>query len=185
MLHAGFKKISLSRQNKFGRSTVDSSEGVGRKGRMLSTTDRHRAGILDAHSDQQIRRQGFRGTVTSGDGSNQKGRKMGANYVNLREEEKKAAEESRTRRERIQLEPSGTRDLCLGITWHPCDKEPCFICATTKQCCKKMGRRKRKSDFSTSTRRGPFMGSNRRALANNNGRSSDISGLSESASRRT
>jgi len=30
---------------------VDSSEGVGRKGRMSSTTDRYRAGILDGHRD--------------------------------------------------------------------------------------------------------------------------------------
>ena len=35
---------------------VDSSEGVGRKGRMSSTTDRYRAGILDGHRDRQIRR---------------------------------------------------------------------------------------------------------------------------------
>ena len=35
---------------------VDSSEGVGRKGRVSSTTDRYRAGILDGHRDRQIRR---------------------------------------------------------------------------------------------------------------------------------
>jgi len=35
---------------------VDSSESVGGKGRMSSTTDRYRAGILDGHRDQQIRR---------------------------------------------------------------------------------------------------------------------------------
>jgi len=35
---------------------VDSSEGVGRKGRMSSTTDRYRVGILDGHRDWQIRR---------------------------------------------------------------------------------------------------------------------------------
>jgi len=35
---------------------VDSSEGVGRKGRMSSTTDRYRAGILDEPRDRQIRR---------------------------------------------------------------------------------------------------------------------------------
>jgi len=32
------------------------SEGVGRKGRMSSTTDRYRVGILDGHRDRQIRR---------------------------------------------------------------------------------------------------------------------------------
>jgi len=35
---------------------VDSSEGVRQKRRMSSTTDRYRAGILDGHRDQQIRR---------------------------------------------------------------------------------------------------------------------------------
>ena len=42
--------------NKTNSGCVDSSEGVGRKGRMLSTTDRYRAGILDGHRDRQIRR---------------------------------------------------------------------------------------------------------------------------------
>ena len=35
---------------------VDSSEGIGRKRRMSSTTDRYRARILDGHRDRQIRR---------------------------------------------------------------------------------------------------------------------------------
>ena len=35
---------------------VDSSEGVRRKGRISSTTDRYRAGILDGHINRQIRR---------------------------------------------------------------------------------------------------------------------------------
>ena len=34
---------------------VDSSEGVGREGRMPSTTDRYRARILDGHRDRWIR----------------------------------------------------------------------------------------------------------------------------------
>ena len=33
--------------------------------------------------------EGFRGTVTAGDGSNQKGGKMGAGYVNLRIQRKR------------------------------------------------------------------------------------------------
>jgi len=40
---------------------------------------------------------GFRGTVSEGDGSNQKGGKMGAGYLDLRE----AAEEGGTQRGRI------------------------------------------------------------------------------------
>jgi len=42
--------------NKTNLDFVDSSEGVRRKGRMSITTDRYRAGILDGHRDQQIRR---------------------------------------------------------------------------------------------------------------------------------
>ena len=41
--------------NKTNSGFVDSSEGVGRKGRMSSTTDRYRVGILDGHRDRQIR----------------------------------------------------------------------------------------------------------------------------------
>jgi len=60
---------------------VDSSKGVGRKGRMSSTTDRYRAGILNGQREIGILLgygPGFRGTVTAGDGSNQKGGEMGA-----------------------------------------------------------------------------------------------------------
>jgi len=42
--------------NKTNSGFVDSSEGIGRKGRMSSTTDRYRAIMLDGHRDQQIKR---------------------------------------------------------------------------------------------------------------------------------
>jgi len=44
--------------DKTNSDVVDSSEGVGRKGRMSSDTDKYRAaaGTLDGHRDQQIRR---------------------------------------------------------------------------------------------------------------------------------
>jgi len=45
--------------NKINLGFVDSSEGVGRKGRMSSTTHRYRAGILDGHRDRQITRLRF------------------------------------------------------------------------------------------------------------------------------
>jgi len=44
-------------------SVVDSSEGVGRKGRMSNTTDRYRAGLLDGHGNWQIRRLQFQGVT--------------------------------------------------------------------------------------------------------------------------
>ena len=61
---------------------------------------------------------GFQGTVKAGDGSNQKGVKMGAGYV----KKEKAAEEGGTQRGKPQLEPSGTSGLCLGIIRHLFDK---------------------------------------------------------------
>jgi len=48
--------LSSHCHDKMNSGIVDSSEGVGRKGRMSSTTDRYRAGILDGYRDQQIRR---------------------------------------------------------------------------------------------------------------------------------
>jgi len=72
--------------DKTDSGVVDSSKGVGRKGRMSSTTDRHRAGLLDGHRHRQI--DGFRGIITAGDGSNQRGGGMGAGYVNLQEKRK-------------------------------------------------------------------------------------------------
>jgi len=42
--------------DKINSGVIDSSEGVRRKGRIFSMTDRYRAGILDGHKDRQIRR---------------------------------------------------------------------------------------------------------------------------------
>ena len=66
---------------------------------------------------------GFRGTGTAGDGSfpPKKG-ENGCRLFEPVEKREKAAEEGGTRRRRIQLEPSGTSGLCVGITRHPCDK---------------------------------------------------------------
>jgi len=51
-----------------------------------------------------------------------KGAENGSRVCEPAETKEKAAEEGGTRGERIQLEPSGTSGLCLGITRHPCDK---------------------------------------------------------------
>jgi len=58
------------------------------------------------------------------------------------ETKEKAAEEGGTRRGKIQLEPSGTSSLCLGITWHPCDKiHAVFVRQpSAAESCQKMGR---------------------------------------------
>ena len=82
----------------------------------------------------------FRVTVTAGDGM--KEMEMGAGYVNLWEKKEKAAKEGGTRRRRINLEPSGTSGICLGITQHPCDKPHAVFVRqpSTAESCKKMGR---------------------------------------------
>ena len=51
---------------------------------------------------------------------------MGAGYVNLQKQRKRQQRKWDAKR-RIQLEPSGTSSLCLGITRHPCDK-PLYLC---------------------------------------------------------
>jgi len=145
-------------------------KGVGRKGRMSSATDRYRGGILDGHRDRQIRRfrgYGFQGTVTAGDESTMI--KKGGNGSTVCESaggKEKAAEEGKggTQRGRIQLEPSGTGGLCLGITWHPCDKiHSVFVRQPSAvKGCEKMGRQRWESDVNRSARRKHFMGSNRR-----------------------
>jgi len=88
----------------------------------------------------------FRGTVPAGDGSNQKGGKLddGSRVCEPAETKEKAAEEGETRRGRIQLEPSGTSGLCLGITRHPCDKTHAVFVRqpSTAASYKKMGRLK-------------------------------------------
>jgi len=83
---------------------------------------------------------GFRGTVTVGDRSNQKGRGMRAGQS--AGEKEKAAEEGETGRGRIQLKPSGTSGLCLGITWHPCDKTHALFVRqpSAAESCTKIGR---------------------------------------------
>jgi len=65
---------------------------------------------------------GFRGTVTAGNESDQKGGQNGSRVCEPVETKETAAEEGVTRRGRIQLKPSGTSDLCLNITRHPCGK---------------------------------------------------------------
>ena len=88
--------------------------------------------------------------------------------------------------ERIQLEPSRTSGLCLGIMRHSCDNPHALFVRqpSAAKSCKKMGRWRRESDVSKSARRRHFIGSNQRALKKNNSRS-DVSDQCESASRRT
>jgi len=86
---------------------------------------------------------GFQGTVTAGDGSNQKGGEMGAGYVNLQKQRKRQQSLGRWDAKRKDpAEPSGTSSLCLGITWHPHDKTHAIFVRqpSPAESCKKMGR---------------------------------------------
>jgi len=51
---------------------------------------------------------GFRGTVTAGDGSNQKGGKMGAGYLNLRKQRKR-------QQRKVGREEEGSSSNCLEL----------------------------------------------------------------------
>ena len=88
--------------------------------------------------------RGFRGSVTAGGGSNQKGGKNGSRSCESTGKKQKAAAEDGTQRERIQREPSGTSGCFLGITRHPCDKtHALFVRQPTEsaaESCEKMGR---------------------------------------------
>jgi len=94
---------------------------------------------------------------------------------------------SRGGKRKDQLKRFGTSSRCLGITRHPCDKTHALFVRppSAAESCENMGRRRPKRDVNRSTRRRHFTGSNRKAPKKNNSRSSDVSGQSESASRRT
>jgi len=68
---------------------IHSSEGVGRKGRMSNTTANIEREYWMGTEIGRLGGYSFRGTVTAGDGCNQKGGKMGAGYVNLRGKKKR------------------------------------------------------------------------------------------------
>ena len=140
--------------NKTNSGFVDSSEGVGcpLDDCQVRLTNIEREYWMGTEIGR-LGGYGFQGTVTVGDGSNQKGEKMAAGYMNLRKQRKRQQrkvgreedakrKDPGTRRGRIQLEPSGTSGLCLGITRHPCDKTHAVFVRqpSPAESCKKMGR---------------------------------------------
>ena len=77
--------------NQTNSGFVDSSEGVGRKKdkSQVRLTGIEREYWMGTEIGGRLGGYGFRGTVTAGDGSNQKGGKIGARYVNLRKKRKR------------------------------------------------------------------------------------------------
>jgi len=86
---------------------------------------------------------GFRGTVTAGDGSNQKGGKMGAGYVNLRKQRKR-------QQRKVGREEEGSSSNCPELAafvlalrgTRVCDKTHAVFVRqpSAAESCKKMGR---------------------------------------------
>ena len=115
MLHAGFTKISMAVassshcQDKTNSGVVKSSEGVGRKGQMSSTTD-SLAGIEQEYwmgtEIGRLEGYSFQGTVKVVDGSIQKGGKLGAGYMNLRAEKKR-------QQRKVGRDEEGSSSNCL------------------------------------------------------------------------
>ena len=104
---------------------------------------------------------------------------MGTGYANLRGKGKKEklAEEGGTQRGRIQLEPSGTSSLFLALPGIPVTKPMVYLCDN------QMLLKVVKSWADEG--RDECRPSNRRVPKKKNSRSSNISGQSESALRRT
>ena len=76
---------------------------------------------------------GFQGTVTAGDGSNQKGGEMGAGYVNLRKQRKWQQRKVGREEEGSSLNRPELMAFVLVLHGTPATKLM-LICATTKRC---------------------------------------------------
>jgi len=75
----------------------------------------------------------LRGTVTAGDGSNQKGGGMGAGYVNLRKQRKRQQRKVGREEEGSSSNRPELAAFVLALRGTPVTK-PCCIYATTKRC---------------------------------------------------
>jgi len=82
----------------------------------------------------------FRGRVTAGDGSNQKGGKMGAEYVNLRKKRKR--QQRKVGREEEGSSSNRPELAAFVLALHPCDKTHSVFVRqpSAAESCKKMGR---------------------------------------------
>jgi len=109
--------------------TAARASGVGRKGRMSSTTDRYRARILDGHRNWQIGRLRFpRHTVTAGDGSNQKGGEMGAGYMNLQKQRKRQQRKVRREEEGSSSNRPELAAFVLALRGIPMTSPMLYLC---------------------------------------------------------
>jgi len=71
---------------------------------------------------------GFRGTVTVGDGSNQKGGKMGAGYVNLRKHRKRQQRKVGRKEERSSSNRPELAAFVLALRGTPVTSSMLYLC---------------------------------------------------------
>ena len=71
---------------------------------------------------------GFRGTVTAGDGSNQKGGKMGAGYVNLRKKRERQQRKVRHKEEGSSSNRPELAAFVLALYGTPVTKPMLYLC---------------------------------------------------------
>ena len=95
---------------------------------MSSTTDRYGVGILDGHRDQQIRRLRFPRHSHSGYGSNKKGGKMGAGYVNLRKQRKRQQRKVGREEEGSSSNRPELAAFVLALRGTPMKKTVLYLC---------------------------------------------------------
>jgi len=130
---------------------------------------------------------GFRGTVTAGDGSNKKGGKMGAGYMNLRKQRKRQQRKVGREEEGSSSNHPELAAFVLALRGTPVKKPMLYLCdnqALLKAVKRWVGKGGKATLVGAPDGR-HFTGSNRRTPKKNNSRSSDVSGQGESASRRT
>ena len=130
--------------DKTNSGVVGNSEGVGRKA--LNEYQVRLTGIeLEYWMGTKIGRlggNGFRGTIKADDGSNQKGGKMDAGYVNLREKRKRQQRKVRREEEGSSSNRSELAAFVLALRSTPVANPHAVLVRhpSAAESCKKMGR---------------------------------------------
>jgi len=129
----------------------------------------------------RLRGYGFRGTATAGDGSKQKGGKMGAGYVNLWKQRKRQQRKVGSEEEGSSSNHPELAAFVLALCGTPVIKPMLYLC-NNQALLKAVNRRVGEDGKAT------LLGAPDADIlleAKNNSRSSDVSGQGECTSRRT
>ena len=95
---------------------------------MSSTTDRYEREYWMGTEICRLGGSGFRGTVTAGDGSSQKGAKMGADYVNLRKQRKRQQRKVGHEKEGSSSNRPELAAFVLALRGTPMTKPMLYLC---------------------------------------------------------